>query len=274
MAEITLRGSRVAWREAGMDAAGTPVLFAHCSLAHAGLWKPMMAGLAEDHPCVALDLPAHGRSDPAPAGESLQIFAVEACGLLAERFGRPVHLVGLSLGAATLGRLALRRPDLCATVSLFEPVWFHLLQQGGRDAEVAEEQAAAAAVAARSDPLDAARTFMDRWGVPGGWERMPEAAREEAARIYPLLAADFAWVSGWPAGQIGLPDLAAMRPPAMIVSGETTQAPATAICDLVAAAIPGARRETIAGAGHLSPVSHAPAALALLRDFWASVAPV
>lgn len=269
-----INGLPVAWRETGVGAPGAPVLFAHCSLAHSGLWKPMMIAIGDARHCVALDMPAHGGTAAPGPGMSLQMFALDACEALAAAEGRPVHLVGLSLGGAVLGRLALKRPDLVASVTLIEPVWFHLLRASGRDAAAAEEESAMQAVqdaADAGDPERAVIAFMDRWGVPGGFARLPEAARAEAALTYAELARDFAWVTGHPPGQVQVSDLAGMRPPTQLISGATTPRPATEVIDVIEAAVPAARRRTIAGAGHLSPVTHWKAVLAQLQSFWAEV---
>ena len=125
MPEAMLRGARVQYRSYGEDKPGTPVLLAHCSLAHSGLWKPIAEALSVDRPVIAPDMPAHGRSDPPPAGESLQLFAAEMLAMMAESFGRPAHLVGLSLGGAAQSRAAWKRPELAASLTMIEPVLFH-----------------------------------------------------------------------------------------------------------------------------------------------------
>lgn len=269
-----VEGLPVAYRETGTGADGAPVLMAHCSLAHSGLWKPMMTALDGARHCIAPDMPAHGGTAAPRPGRSLQMFALAACESLAARQGRPVHLVGLSLGAAVLGRLALKRPDLVASVTLIEPVWFHLLRANGRDAAADEEEAATQAVldtAASGDPVRAVMAFMDRWGVPGGFARQSPEAQQAAADIYAEIAKDFEWVSGHPPGQVEVEDLATMRPPTMLISGADTPRPATEVIDVIEAALPAARRRTIAGAGHLSPVTHWQAVLDQLQAFWAEV---
>lgn len=274
MPVIEVDGLPVAYRETGIGADGVPALFAHCSLAHSGLWKPMLTALADQRHCIAPDMPAHGGTAAPHAGQSLQLFALAACEALAARQGRPVHLVGLSLGGAVLGRLALKRPDLVASVTLIEPVWFHLLRANGRDAAADEEETAIQTVADQArggDAIGAVVAFMDRWGVPGGFSRLPPEAQTAAAAIYGELAKDFDWVIGHPPGQVEVADIAAMQPPTMLISGQTTPRPATEVIDVIEGALPSAQRRTIAGAGHLSPVTHWQAVLAELQAFWAEV---
>lgn len=264
MPESELRDRRVVWRAEGMDQPGTPVLLAHCSLAHSGLWKPIIEGLAKTRPVIAPDLPAHGRSDPPPQGESLQLFAAEICTALAENLGRPVHLVGLSLGGATLSRVAWKRPDLVASLTLIEPVLFHLLHAPGTEPPVPP-------MPAEADLEAEMRAFVGQWGAPGRDPFGDEARFAHALRCFRLLREDNAWVMGRPKGQIELPDLAGFRMPVMLVDGAATEARATEVLERIRGAIPSARRRSIPGAGHLSPVSHWREVLAELEGFFDAV---
>ena len=77
-------------------------------------------------------------------------------------------------------------------------------------------------------------------------------------------------VSGWPEGQIGREALAAIAAPVMLMQGERTQGSAKAILDELQGLLPAARREEIAGAGHLSPVDDPEAVAARLAAFFAA----
>lgn len=276
MGELEVNGRRLAWREPEGAGPGVPVLFAHCSLAHSGLWKPMLEALAPERRAVAADMPAHGRSDPPPEGMSLQMHAVDGCERLAEalaaRHGGPIHLVGLSLGGAVLGRLALRRPELAASVTLIEPVWFFLLHQAGRaEAESEASFNRRLAALAEAEGLEAAaRFFVEGWGAPGGWDELGPQGQSYAAHCLKHLLPDFPMIGGTPAGQLTRAEIAAMRPPLTLIQGAKTADSAKAVIDVIAGAVPGARRVEIAGAGHLSPVTHWAEVLEVLRAGFAA----
>ena len=273
MPSMEVAGLPVSFREAGTDAAGTPVVFAHCSLAGAGQWKKMMEALEGERPSLAPDLPAHGRTAPTPPGRSLQRHAVEIFVALLEAQGRPCHLVGLSLGAAVLGRVAAERPDLCASVTLAEPIWFHLLRPAGRiDAAEDEERSIAevAALRAAEGPDAEVRAFMERWAEPGQYDRFKPEVQAALARTFARLSDDFDWVIDWPEGQIGLEDLAAVTVPTLLIAGEKSPLPARAVAEAAAETIPGARLHVVAGGGHMSPMSHREEVLDVMRAFWAA----
>jgi pimeloyl-ACP methyl ester carboxylesterase len=108
-------------------------------------WTDLMAELAPDFDCVALDLPGSGFSAPPKtnAGYSVSALAgtvikvIEA--LASERAGNGgaadhsaayhraayhrggVHLIGNSMGGAVAVRVAARRPDLVKTLTLISP---------------------------------------------------------------------------------------------------------------------------------------------------------
>ncbi|MEC9431973.1 MAG: alpha/beta fold hydrolase [Pseudomonadota bacterium] len=265
MPEAMLRGRRVQYRSWGEDRPGTPVLLAHCSLAHSGLWKPIAEALAEDRPVIAPDMPAHGRSDPPPEGESLQIFASEMLAMLAEGFGRKAHLVGLSLGGAAQSRVARARPELAASLTMIEPVLFHLLHKPGEEPPVHDPDISDEALGKALDE------FIGAWGAPGRVKEMTPDRRAYFLRCYRELRLDNAWVVARPEGQIELPDFARMAMPVFLLGGADSQADALRVLDAIKGVLPGARRRDIPGAGHMSPVTHWQDVLAELRGFFAAV---
>ncbi|MEM7546996.1 MAG: alpha/beta hydrolase [Pseudomonadota bacterium] len=268
MPDIDVAGHRVSYQEAGT---GPTVILAHCSLAYGGLWKGVMAALADRWHCVALDLPGHGQTDRGDEALSLQHQAVAYVEALTTAMGAPAHMVGLSLGGAVMGRVASRSPALTRSLTLIEPVYFHL---------IADQPAHMAANASAMGPVhqacnegryhDGARAFMDAWGQPGQFDRMPKPAQDSIARSLGFLSADFDMVSEWPEGQITREDITAIPARTLLMQGERTPGSAKAILDAVEMLKPDAERFEVPGAGHLSPVDDPEAVAARLRQFFVS----
>ena len=92
-------------------------------------WTDLAALLAGRLEGFAVDLPGFGRSEPPPHGGysiARHVQAVEAvlahvADLPGAERGRPVHLVGNSLGGLVSLLVAVRRPDLVATLTLISP---------------------------------------------------------------------------------------------------------------------------------------------------------
>ncbi len=105
------------------------VLCVHGMSGAATNWTDLMAALAPDFDCAALDLPGSGFSPPpktwsrysvsAQAGTVIRL--IEALGHGTANHGGPVHLVGNSMGGAVSVRVAARRPDLVRTLTLVSP---------------------------------------------------------------------------------------------------------------------------------------------------------
>jgi len=146
---VALAGGERVWVADAPAAPGGPglatrdlVLCVHGMSGAATNWTDLMAELAPDFDCAAVDLPGSGFSPPPPtvAGYSVSALAgtviqlIEA--LAAERgatdhgaadHGAPrqgdgqVHLIGNSMGGAVAVRVAARRPDLVKTLTLVSP---------------------------------------------------------------------------------------------------------------------------------------------------------
>jgi pimeloyl-ACP methyl ester carboxylesterase len=107
------------------------VLCVHGMSGAATNWTDLMAELAPDYDCTALDLPGSGFSPPpkTDAGYSVSALAGTVIRLIeallpnhgAGNHGGQVHLVGNSMGGAVSVRVAARRPDLVKTLTLISP---------------------------------------------------------------------------------------------------------------------------------------------------------
>jgi pimeloyl-ACP methyl ester carboxylesterase len=128
MVELT-SGQRV-WLAETPAADGELMLLVHGMSGAATNWTDLMAELAPDFDCVAVDLPGSGFSPPpktsagysvsAQAGTVIRLIEALTSGSGHGGSGR-VHLVGNSMGGAVSVRIAARRPDLVKTLTLVSP---------------------------------------------------------------------------------------------------------------------------------------------------------
>ena len=100
---------------------GVPVLLLHGLGADLGGWMFTQPALAEGRRTIALDLPGHGGSekDVGPGDPDRFVAAVEDA--MARLGLTRAHLVGHSMGGAIAAALALRRPELVASLTLIAP---------------------------------------------------------------------------------------------------------------------------------------------------------
>jgi 3-oxoadipate enol-lactonase len=112
-----VNGAKIAYRIEGP--AGAPVVMLSNSLmsTHA-MWDPQMRGLLSRFRVLRYDTRGHGESETTPGPYTIEQLAEDAARLIrATRVG-PVHFVGLSMGGMIGQQLAVRHPQLLATLSL------------------------------------------------------------------------------------------------------------------------------------------------------------
>lgn len=265
---------RVHYRDRG---AGPPLVLLHSAGTGASQWRGVAERLEGRRRLLMPNLRGYGRTPPPnPAASPLdeEIAAVRETAALA---GRPVHLVGHSLGALVALHHALRHPETVAGLSLIEPVIVGILhadRAGGDGAsqiragrsldEIGAMIAAFQGAIAAGDSAAAMRAFTEYWEGPGAWDAIPAAARLPFFARAEKMAADvgLAW-----ADRTGRDAFAAIAGPAQVLSAEGTTPAAHDMARRIADAIPGAGFATIPDAGHMAPVTHPAAVGDLLLEF-------
>jgi pimeloyl-ACP methyl ester carboxylesterase len=119
--EITSGGVTMHVRETSTGTGETPAVYLHGLSGSASNWTDLSTQLAPHAPGMALDLPGFGLSRPLASGlygPAAQADAV-LCFLAGQ--GRPVHLLGNSLGGAIALVVAARRPELVRSLTLLAP---------------------------------------------------------------------------------------------------------------------------------------------------------
>lgn len=267
MSEGVFGGVATHWRVFG--AGDMQVLALHCSLAHQGAW----AGLALGLPGVTLtapDLLGHGRSADWDGRSDFHSLATrQAMGLLRAMPDGPVHLIGHSFGATVALRMALEDMDRIASLTLFEPVLFCAARAAGGPA-FADHLAAHApfAEALEAGDLDAAaESFQAIWGRGERFCDLPTGQRRYIVDRIGLIAAQNATLLEDAAGILAYGRLESLGVPTLLVQGGESPAVIDVINAELARRLPQARRATVAGAGHMLPITHAAECAALVSEF-------
>lgn len=230
---------------------GRAALFVHCALADSSVWRGVTRRLAPHLAMRLADLPGHGDS---PDWDGQGDLAARSAAGLGRLLDAPTDLVGHSVGAVLLLRLALDRPDLVRSLTLIEPVLFN-----GPDApETAaylDEVAGMKAAVARGDRDAAARRFNQIWGA-AGWHTLPDAVQgAQRARIHYIRAFEAALERD--SGALLAPGrLETLTAPVLLIQGGASPPLVPVIQSRLAARLPRARQVTIPGAGHMAPVTH------------------
>lgn len=257
---------------------GPPVVLVHGLAGFKEAWGDLPRALAAaGMRAVAVDLPgAVGRAPRGPCDATAHTVALAR---LLDRLGPGVALVGHSLGAQVVLRLARARPGTIRAVALLAPVVVPRPRTRRRPRGPADllrvplvgpPLARLAIAVARRDPRRRRAAFLR---VAGGGRRPApgsEQARlvDEAARR--LARVDLRAFTGWAASAVrdgALADAAAVTAPALVVAGARDPVAPPSEAHLLAGLMGGgARTLVIAGVGHLPHLEGGLAAVATIVD--------
>src|SRR3954447_5900233 len=109
----------IAFDVAGPETATTPLTLVHAGIADRRMWDDVRAAVIAERRCLRLDLRGFGQSTSRPHGP-LDHAADVIEALVEAGIGR-THLVGSSLGSGVVVDVALRQPDLAASLALVAP---------------------------------------------------------------------------------------------------------------------------------------------------------
>lgn len=258
MPTIEIGGARVAYAETG---AGETVLLLHSSANSSAQWRSLTESLQATYRFLAPDLYGYGETDAWPGQGPLGLAeeAALADAVLADSHG-PIHLVGHSYGGAVALRFALQHAERLRSLTLIEPVAFHLLRSATADAAdrslfgaVAEVAAVVSKATATGDYRGAMAHFVDYWNGDGAWSRTKPELQAALARRTPKVALDFWATMTESTARAAYRQIAV---PTLVLRGTESPPPTRRIAELVADALPKARLQTIEGAGHMLPLTH------------------
>jgi pimeloyl-ACP methyl ester carboxylesterase len=262
MPTLHVSGSCVEYLELG---SGEPVVLLHSSGGSGAQWRALTEQLSERYRVIAPDLYGYGATAHWPGRGPFHLECeAEIVLALLGRVGERAHLVGHSYGGAVALHVAGLRSDLLRSLTLIEPVAFHLLR--GMDATaLAEITAVAESVAhaiACGEYVGGFGRFVDYWSGPEAWANVPADKRYVMAARLPKVALDFHATLNEPTS---LDDFRLMTLPTLLLHGTDSPSPTRRICELLARILPDAQLRTIGGAGHMAPVTHRDQVNALVR---------
>jgi pimeloyl-ACP methyl ester carboxylesterase len=236
------------------------VIALHCSGAGAGQWRQLRDAL---HPRHTLIAPEHyGCESVGPWSGSHAFTLADEAAVTVEIIDRAdgkVHLVGHSYGGGVALRAAVERPDRIASLALYEPSAFHLLEGIGArgTAALAEIKALRARVdqgVITGDYRGAATSFVDYWGGAGAWSALRPSLQAALTRWIPKASLDFRALIDDPTPASAYEDLLF---PTLIMRGEHALAPSRLIAEILETLLFDAHVMVMTGAGHMGPLTHA-----------------
>jgi 3-oxoadipate enol-lactonase len=233
------------------------VLLLHAGIADRRMWAPQVAALESAcHAVTTPDLPGFG-------DEPLEPGTIDYVAVAAEQLDGPGAVVGSSFGGRIALELALARAELVERLVLIGAGlgnwdWSEAAQAGLADEEVLLE---------RGDLAGAARQQAEMWLAPRAAADVRELTEAMTIRSYEQQLPLEGRVTGsWPEPPAS-EQLDRIDVPTLVVVGSEDVEDMRTIAERLAAGIPGARLETIEGAGHLPSLERPDELNRLLLEF-------
>lgn len=238
---------------------GQVLLCLHGSHGNAQQWQALAQRAPQGMSLQMPDLYGHGQSECAPVDAPAKLATEVAAILRSADIGEEgVHLVGHGYGAAVAMQLALQRPQLVRSLTLYEPVAFGVLAACAEDdpawREIQDVARYVEACLAHGQTIAAAQAFVNYWHGCDLWsalrlhQRDAFAARMKTVSRHLQALFDARW-----SPQL----LNQLQQPVQLICGGLTRAPAARVAALLAQHLPNAQLHTLADAGHMGPMTHA-----------------
>jgi pimeloyl-ACP methyl ester carboxylesterase len=239
---IRASGLDIAYERVGQ---GPPLVFAHGAAEDGRVWRPQLAGLADEFTVIAWDEPGAGRSSDVPDDFTLADYANCLAALIEAQALAPAHVAGVSWGGTVIQELYRRHPELVATLILSDTYagWKGSLPEAEVRARVARVHQTLAASPGWFDP---ALPGLFAGEPPAEFlpllEEIAGAVRPESVKRAVLVMAE--------ADQRDL--LPRVVVPTLLVWGELDARSPLSVASQFERAIPNAKLVVLPGAGHLS----------------------
>lgn len=244
-----------------ISGAGQTVFAFHSSLSSSRQWGVLKKLITQEYRLVNVDLLGYGTAEKLI--DSDYSFAVELARLdeiIRSLNGEKFHLVGHSCGGALALKVAMTYPQQVASIALYEPVAFHLLEEG-TDAR-AECDLFASKVAV-SDAADAARAFTDFWNKVGFFDNLPAKLQLLMAKDMDKVNMDFKALTG---EEYTAESLKVLHSPTLIMYGKHSPKLSKTIVDTLLTNISNVQSLSF-DAGHMGPIDEAQTIQFAIADF-------
>jgi 3-oxoadipate enol-lactonase len=234
-------GARIAYDDSG---SGPVIVFSHCLGGSRAVWAPVIARLEKSYRCIAYDLRGQGDSETTPGPYSMAQLASDALELLDALDIENCVFAGVSMGGMVAQHLALLAPQrlsgliLADTAPGFDAAgrvaWTERIEQLQRDG-----------IAPLVD------TMMGRWFTETFRRAQPQAVAGIAAILADTELAGYLASCAAVRDHDLLSRLKDITQPTLVVCGENDPSTPLPLSRALAAGIPGARLEVLAGLNHL-----------------------
>ena len=265
-----VNGVQLFWEQTGHH--GVPLVLVHGSWGDHHNWDGVVPALARTFRVLTYDRRGHSQSERVTTQGSVEEDVADLAALMTSQHLTPAHVVGNSFGALIALKLAVKQPDLFASLTIHEPPLTGLL---GNDPAVSAVQQRIGAVieTLQSGKTElGARQFVETVALgPGMWEKLPPEMRQTFVFNAPTWLDEMNESSAF---TLDLAGLTTFTQPALITQGDQGPPFFGAILNKIVEMLPHAQRHTFRGAGHVPHLTHPDDFVTVVASFVSSVATV
>ncbi|MDT0602577.1 alpha/beta fold hydrolase [Thalassotalea castellviae] len=246
---------------------GPVVVFLHSSLSSSKQWANLAAQLSEHFTCINIDLLGYGNASAACEKnynftiETTRINTIISQVAPSEKF----HLVGHSCGGAIALKIAVEQPEKLLSLSLFEPVAFHLLALShnenhnalARDVENFAEKLASVS------QQQGAEAFIDFWNGEGFFAKLPHKIQTTMIEQFTKVKLDFIGILQ---ERYSFEALQVIQCPCLLMVGKYSKAVSHVLSQAIAQSLKHVEYKEISS-GHMAPISHPNLVQPLISSF-------
>ncbi len=250
---------------------GPIIVLLHSSMSSKDQWKHLTHLLNPKFKIIAIDLAGYGDNElpanPQTFSTDDEVNIVENILKKETRHHEMIHLVGHSYGGAIALKLTIKILKKVKTLTLFEPVAFHLLGLNtiARNEISTIVQKLTKAVG-KKDPEYATKVFIDYWSGKGTFENLALKTQNAFVRYIDKVLLDFAALFK---ELLTLKDYSKITVPVCMIKGELSPLASLQVFSTLEQYIPNRSIHCVPG-GHMSPITHFNKVNQIIENFLAA----
>jgi 3-oxoadipate enol-lactonase len=266
MPTIKVNGVNLFYKESGSGA--ETIVFSHGLLMDHSMFEPQRAVFEKQYRVIAYDHRAQGQSEDIGRGYDMSTIADDAALLIRALKAAPCHFAGLSMGGFAGMRVAAHHPELIKTLTLMnttatkEPLRNRMKYACLAQMVKVFSPAPFTPIAVKELFGSTTRMSADRRPMLEQWTGKLRARPRNIAKSLSAVMSR---------REFRASELAAIRCPTLIITGEDDTAQPPANSKTLIAGIHGARHINIPGAGHSSSLETPDAVIAAMQELLQSV---
>jgi pimeloyl-ACP methyl ester carboxylesterase len=236
---------------------GPAIVFLHSSLSSSKQWRRLAAQLSETFTCINIDLLGYGNAEVVDNAsnynfnaETARIKNIVQSIVPNEKF----HLVGHSCGGAIALKLAVEDHENILSMTLFEPVAFHLLSnsQDNHHNSLARNVEGFSESIANINNQEGAETFVDFWNGKGFYSSLPRKVQSTMAKDIEKVKLDFIGILH---EKYNFEALRCIQCPCLIMLGKYSQEVSQVLSRAITDILSFVEFKEVKS-GHMAPISH------------------